>query len=36
MFMFADDGVSLWHASFYNHGNDNFDGVWAAIPMDRC
>jgi hypothetical protein len=28
MFMFADDGTNLWHMSFYNHGNDDFDGIY--------
>jgi hypothetical protein len=27
-FIFADDGTNLWHMSFYNHGNDNTDGIY--------
>jgi hypothetical protein len=27
-FMFADDGVNLWHMSLYNHGVDSIDGVY--------
>jgi hypothetical protein len=26
--MFVDDGTNLWHMSFYNHGNDDFDGIY--------
>ena len=29
MFMFADDGTNLWNISFYNHGNDDFDGIFS-------
>jgi hypothetical protein len=27
-FMFVDDGTNLWHMSFYNHGNDDYDGIY--------
>jgi hypothetical protein len=27
-FIFADDGTNLWHMSFYNHGNDDTDGIY--------
>jgi hypothetical protein len=27
-FIFADDGTNLWHMSFYNHGLDDFDGIY--------
>ena len=28
MFMFVDDGTNLWHMSFYNHGIDDYDGIY--------
>jgi PEP-CTERM motif-containing protein len=33
-FMFVDDGTNLWHMSFYNHGNDDYDGIYMGGDPD--